>query len=114
MAETTQPTNAVIVARLDNLISDVTEIKDSLRCHIESQDKFERNALVEHARIGDRGDAAHRRLDETEKRIKALEDAIQPIIYANKVMTWIGGILALSVIGLIWMIITQQVRLVFP
>jgi len=46
--------------------------------------------------------------------IDSLQKSVQPLIFANKVMMWLAGILGTSIIILIWSLITGQAQVVFP
>lgn len=111
---------AVLIERIETLRVDISELKQLMMTHIEAQEQDQRQYLREHAKVEASTVAAHRRLDDLEKLTaglvndtKALKDAIQPLIFANKILTWVGVLLGGSVVALIWSIITGQVTLVF-
>lgn len=131
MPATSQPASnnaAVLNERVVSIQSDIGEIKSSLACVSSNLERLERLYLVEHEKLSGRLDVTSRRLDEqitrsndNTKRIEEitnqvikLEKSIQPLIFSNKILIWLGGILGASVVALIWMIITGQVALVFP
>ncbi len=112
--------NDVLVERVDAVIESQTEIKEMILRLDDRLRAIEREQVVEHVKLEAKADAAHRRLDEHEKRISAneasinaLKDLIAPLVTANRIMTWIGGALGISVIALIWALITGQAHILF-
>lgn len=135
-----QTSQQVLVERLSNLQTDVTDIKStslpkieaSIACFGGNLDRLERLYLVEHEKMNSKVDAAHRRLDDhagkiTDQSVRSetntrrieeiavqiikLEKTIQPLI---KILVWLGVTFFGSLIALIWSIVTHQVTLVFP
>jgi hypothetical protein len=123
-----QTSQQVLIERLSNLQADMTDIKGSIACFSGNLERLERLYLVEHEKLVGKVDAAFRRIDEQGARSDAntrrieditnqlikLEKSIQPLVFSNKILAWIGVTLGGSVIALIWMVITHQVTLVFP
>lgn len=112
---------AVILERIDSLRDDIAEVKAGMSDVTSWRHEFEKRYEVAHNDIDHKANLAHQRIDEIKLKqeentaqIKALRDAIQPMIYTNKVLSFIGGTLGVSVIALIWAIMTGQVSLVFP
>lgn len=110
-----------ILATLTALHEDVGELKSSLNAHNNREFEFQREYEREHGKVVSKADAAHRRLDDLEKvidsntkTIKALSESIKPLLFANKLMSFVAAGFGLSVIGLIWAIIIGQVHLVLP
>ena len=54
------------------------------------------------------------RIDETEKAIAYINKVLPSLIFSNRLMTGLAGVLGVSVVGLIWSLITGQVNLTFP
>ena len=54
------------------------------------------------------------RLDQIEAQLDQIAKDLQPLVLANRVTVWIAGALGVSVIGLIWAILTHQLLLVVP
>ena len=120
--------NEVIIERLEHLRCDIQEIKAALEKRGEQDQKFRDEYQREYAKVDGKTEKAHTRIDElnqrmaamstqTESNQKALEDlqkAIQPLVTANKILVWIGGVLGVSTVALIWSLITGQAQLVFP
>lgn len=112
--------HAVLVERLKNLQDDLVKIDQGVSSLNDKFGCFERGYLVEHAKVVNRADEAHARLADHLKRIEMLEarfeqlsKLISPLIQTNKIVVWIGGALGLSVLGLVWSILTGQVTLLF-
>jgi len=117
----------VLIERITNLQLDVSEIKKSVNVLDDIQREFQREYLTEHAKVVQEATAAHRRLDEFEKRLEernkemdkmriqmeAIQKAIAPMISAYRMLVFLGSALGLSVLALIWSMITGQVQLVF-
>jgi hypothetical protein len=53
-------------------------------------------------------------LKDHEARIRALEDAVKPILVLNKILGVIGGAFIVTLIAFIWSIITHQVTIIVP
>lgn len=111
---------AVLVERLSNMQTDVTEICANIGALVTGFQEFRQLYLLEHASVVNRTEAHEktlvdhgRKLEELEKDYKKLYEMITPLIHTNKIVVWIGAVLGLSVLGLIWSIITGQVVLVF-
>jgi hypothetical protein len=112
-----EPSIEVILERMTIMQKDIGDIKRLL-------DKNEERlqlAMVERIKIGQESHAAHRRLDECQPRrelmerdIQEIRDVMRPLITANKIMVYLASALMLSVLGLVWGLITSQVQLVFP
>lgn len=111
---------AVLVERLKNVQDDLVKIDRGVCALNEKLSAFERSYLVEHAKVVNRADEAHakltdhlRRIERLETSFEALSKMIQPLINTNKIVVWIGGALGLSVLGLVWSLLTGQVTLLF-
>jgi len=111
---------AVLEERLSNLQSDITQIGCNVSTLITGFHDFRNTYVSEHAKVVSRTEAHgetlidhKKRIEELEKEYKKLLDMITPLIQTNKVVVWIGAVLGMSVLGLIWAIITGQVTLLF-
>jgi len=111
---------AVLVERLSNLQGDIAKIDSGINDIGERFMTFEKSYLLEHAKVANRADDAHQKLVDQNDRIKTLEtefkklsDMIQPLITTNKAVVWIGGVLGVSALGLVWSVMTGQVVLLF-
>jgi len=87
--------------------------------------EFNKEYITKHVTVENKVTAAHIRLDSLEnkvdKRITEIEKAILdiqkmliPMVSANKILTFIAAGFGISIIGLIWSLITGQVQLGFP
>lgn len=118
---TTKQTLDVISTNLEHVKETVDVIKTDVKCLDQKQNAFEKTYIKEHQIVvsmatDNREEVirAHRRIDDIEKSMKELQQAIQPLVLTNKILTVLGGILATSVIALIWSILTHQVSIIFP
>lgn len=110
----------VLLERLSNVQTDVSDIKATVKCIEKRETTFERQYIKENAAVVQRASEAHNRLDSVEqeqktqrKLITDLQKTIQPLVATNKIISWMGGILGASVLLLIWLLITGQVQLLF-
>jgi len=120
-SNTTRQSLDLISNKLDHVKETVDTIKTDVKCLDQKQNAFEKTYIKEHQIVvsmatDNREEVirAHRRIDEIEKSMKELQRTIQPLVATNKILTVLGGILATSVIALIWSIVTHQVSIVFP
>ena len=100
----------VLRERLDTVQRDLKEIKNGVKDIDKNQRKLSEEFLVACEQNAHRDE----RLDKHDERIKAIEDAIKPMIFAYKILAWVGTLLGGSIFVLVWMVITGQVQLVFP
>ena len=118
---TTQPSNnAVIIERLEGLSLILIEIKIALKEAQEQARLFQIDYERRHAILEAQAAAAHLRLDEHEKGLKSMEDAqtatakiVAGLALQAKLINFIGAALGVSIIALIWGILTHQVALAF-
>jgi len=86
--------------------------------------EFNKEYITKHVTVENKVTAAHIRLDSLEnkvdKRITEIDKAILdiqkmliPMVSANKILTFIAAGFGISIIGLIWSLITGQVQLGF-
>ena len=104
----------IILERVKYIQESMKGLIESVKCLTDAQQHFLQEYIKAHTIIEQKTTAAHDRLDDHEDRLDTLEKAIQPLILANKLLIWIGGILGVSIITLIWMLITQQVQIIWP
>ena len=111
---------AVLEERMTNLQTDITQIGCNVSTLVTGFQDFRHKYVEEHAKVVSRTEAHDitlvdhkKRIEELEKEYRKLLDMITPLIHTNKIVVWIGAVLGLSVLGLIWSIITGQVVLVF-
>jgi hypothetical protein len=115
------PQADVILERITNVQGDVSEIKTSVGCLSKDSQTFQRQYIRDHSEVTMKVSASHRRLDEHELRMKAIEaqmqelrDALHPLIITNRILGFIGGAVGLSVIALIWSLVTGRAILLIP
>ena len=111
----------VILEKIVNIQKDVSEIKTEVGCLSKNYEAFQRQYIKENAELSMKAVSAHRRLDLHEQRMKAIEnqmkeirDALHPLIFTNKILAFIGSALGLSLIALIWSLITGKAVMVIP
>jgi len=115
----------ILVSEIQGVREDLKEIKSDIKCLTEWQTDFERHYNSEHVRVDSKADAANRRLDLLEPKVEKLEkairdevqsikDALHPLKLQAKIIVWVGVVLGMSIIGLIWSIIIGQAKVVFP
>ena len=118
---TTRQSLEAISTTLDHVRDDVQEIKIDVKCLDQRQTDFEKIYVKEHQVVVDEAKMAitearkaHQRIDQIDTTLQEFQKSMQPLVYTNKILSVIGGILAASVIALIWSLITNQVSLTFP
>ena len=112
--DSTRPNMAVIDERLRVLIDAVTEIKTAVHCVDDRLDIFERQYIERHTALVSKVDTTKLKCDDHEDRIQALEKAIQGITPWMKLLAFVGSGLGVSIIALIWALLTGQATVMFP
>lgn len=84
------------------LRQDIGEIKMTLKSIEDRVRALENTEAGTHPLIESRIDAAWRKLEDHEKRMSLLSEAVQQLQHANKLMTWLGGLLGSAV--LLWLV----------
>lgn len=114
------PDTEIILERIANLAEDLKGVASDVKEHNDRERKFEQKYIEAHSELVNSTNNAHsriddlkRRVEENDKAIKQLQQAIQPLIQANRILTWLAILLGSSIIALIWMIITHQVTIVW-
>lgn len=106
-------TNQVLNERLELLIAHVAELKEMVSRLAEQVRVLEKDALAEQVRAQAKLEAAHHRLDEQEKALAHAQKILPDLVTASRIGTYLGGALILSVMALIWALITGQAHLTF-
>ena len=113
--------NDVILEKINNVQGDVSEIKQDVKNLSNNYRAFERESIRERANLVGKVNAAQtyaeenrRRIVDIEKKMTEIQNALQPLIATNKLLAFIGGALGISIIALIWALITGQAILAFP
>lgn len=104
----------VIKERQDNMVEDIKEIKTSVKSLDDCQRQFQLVYTEEHERVVSSATLAHKRIDEvlfwkaeTEKRIKAIEDALIAQKTMNAILVFVATVLGGAVIMYIWDMLVQ-------
>lgn len=95
--------------RLDQVARDVAEIKAMMRAVEERVRALENHEAGSHPLMESRIDAAWRKIEEHDRRVKAIEEVVSRLDHSNRLMAWLGGILGSTV--LIWLV-TQILQVV--
>ena len=98
-----------IKEKQDRMNDDIKEIKQTVKGLDESQRNFAVTYAEEHERVVNAASMAHKRIDEvliwkyeTEKRIKAIEEALVAQKAMNRVLVFIATIIGSAAIMYIW------------
>ena len=125
----TTPSNIIIAERLEGLRQEMQEFRrtnaDDLRdLKISNAElaaavrTLAETYKVEHVKVLKDVAALERRMDVIDDpkdgKLTKLINEVQPLIFANRIMVWVFVSLGVSVIALIFSILTHQVTLVFP
>ena len=110
----------VVITHLEHVREDIGEIKENVKSLDKREAEFERMYVKEHTILADKAEDAHKRIDKQEDEISTLKnevrvicDKLSPIIQGHKIMVFIGAALGMSVLALIWSLITGNVELLF-
>jgi hypothetical protein len=104
----------VIVERIEELRKDIIEIKNDVTQTCKLISDFQLFYTREHAKLEVMTLEMLKDLAKHEVRIETLDALIRPLIFQNKIVASIGGILLLAVVGILVAIFTHQITLVFP
>lgn len=111
---TTRDILIAIKEKTDRMNEDIKEIKSTVKGLDECQRDFQLLYTEEHERVVNSATHAHKRLDEvllwkyeTEKRIKAIEEALVAQKSMNRVLVFIATIIGSAAIMYIWNVIIQ-------
>ena len=114
MPSPTQPNMGVIMEKIANIQSDVSEIKTLLTGHVETQTKFEQETMSSRAVTSEKMMRVQALVDNHEERLKSLENIVRRLVYTDAILRWAAVVFMGSVITFIWSIITHQVTIGFP
>ena len=117
----TPTSNAVLLERIENVIKKVDALASDIKCNAADFTKFAKEYEGSHTLVVESDKQAHKRIDDLNKRMdafdeamKKLADSIHPLIFTNKILTWLAVLLGSSIVALIWSILTHTVELVTP
>ena len=104
----------VIIERIEELRRDIIAIKNDVTQTCKLVSDFQLFYTREHTKLEAMTLEMLRDLAKHDVRIETLEALIRPLVFQNKIVASIGGILLLAVIGILFAIFTHQITLVFP
>ena len=116
-----QISNAVLLEKINNVLKEVGEMSSDIRCNSADFSRFANEYAGAHVEVVESTKNAHKRIDELKMRMDALDasmkrltDSIHPLIYTNKILTWLAVGFGGSIMALIWAILTHTVELITP
>lgn len=104
----------VIIERIDMLRLDIIEIKNDVTATCKLFVDFQLFYAREHAKLEAITSEILKDVAKHDVKLEILETLIKPLIFQNKIVASIGGVLLLAVIGILIAIFTHQITLVFP
>ena len=104
----------VVLARIEDLRIDVTEVKNNIITTCKLVNDFQLIYTREHAKLETITLEMLKDIAKHDVRLEVLEALIKPLVFQSKVIMWIGGIFAVSAFSLLFAIFTHQITLVFP
>lgn len=108
------PSNTQVLSeRLELLIANMAELKDMMARLADQVRVLEKDGLADQVRVAAKLEAAHYRLDEHEKALAQAQKILPDLVTANRIATYVGGALVLSVMALVWALVTGQAHLTF-
>lgn len=105
---------AVVIERLEMIRCKQDELSDGIQRILDWRREFETSNAVEHSDVKSKVEASLRKGDDHERRIVDLEKAIAPLVLTNRILAFLASGLVLSIMALIWSILTGQVNVVYP
>jgi hypothetical protein len=113
-------TNAELRVYVEKIVADIADLKTSLKEHDRVERDFQREYWQRHTKVAESAERAHFRIDDLVETIREIKDwhkklgeSITPLMHTNKIILFIGGALGLSVLALIWSLITGQAIIIF-
>lgn len=105
--------NAVLAEKIDNLQVSLDRMEKSIDKLDGEQRQSELDAIRDNTRIENKADAANVRIDKMAVKVSSIEMELPSLIIAYRIMATVGSVLGISVIGLIWALITGQAHISF-
>lgn len=99
---------ALVQQRVDGLVVTMTRLESTLTQTLTEQGRELRVLQSEHVQRCAMNDNMHRLVEDHEKRLDALEE-LAPAI---RIVIWLGAVLGVSILGLIWALITGSAQIV--
>jgi hypothetical protein len=111
----------LLAEKIGQMSAVLIEVKNAVQARDDMLQKFYTEYKVEHLRVTDMASGANKRLDRVENEIgevtsnmSKIQEAMRPLISANKFLVWLGAAVGIMVVGLLWAILTNQVMVVMP
>ena len=104
----------VIIERIEDLRREIATIKNDVTLTCKLLSDFQLFYTKEHTKLEAMTLEMLRDVAKHDVRLEVLEALIKPLIFQNKIVAAIGGILLLAVMGILVSIFTHQVTLIFP
>ena len=104
----------VIIERIEELRRDIIAIKNDVTQTCKLVSDFQLFYTKEHTKLEALTLEMLRDLAKHDVRIETLEALIRPLVFQNKIVASVGGILLLAVVGMLFAIFTHQITLVCP
>jgi uncharacterized protein involved in exopolysaccharide biosynthesis len=86
------------------------EFRVSLKTTRGDVDELKLNCAVRCQQV----DAQEKDVEKVGSRLEALEEEMEKLAPAVRIVIWVGGALGVSVVALIWALITGQAQVIFP
>lgn len=113
---------SAILSKVEELRLDISAVAGKVDGLSANYQAFQINYTGAHVDVVSKTDAAHRRLDDHEKKLFELSKALQEeerltiticeqVKQMKAIMAWIGGAVGVLVVALLWEILTHQVLL---
>jgi predicted RNase H-like nuclease (RuvC/YqgF family) len=99
-----------LTGRVNQIACGIDDIKNMLKNMEERIRKLENDEAGAHPLMESRIDAAWRKIEEHDRRMKTLEDMAARLDHNNRLLSWLGGILGSTVIVWLVMQILQTVK----
>ena len=120
VGELVAPTVAALMESIEKLGKDLAEIKATLDKHVADQVEFVISHEVRLNKLDTRVETVETDTRELEydqkeltKQIRVNEKQIAALTFQARIVSWVAGVLGVSVIALIWSLITGHAALVF-
>ena len=107
----TVPNYAVLLERIGNLQDDVRELYIKIDALMAEQRTFNVQYTKGHAELLADVKDHEKRLADVEKLADTLKDLVSPLVFANKILIFIGSTLMLMIIAFLWALLTHKVIL---
>jgi hypothetical protein len=108
----------LIFKRLEDVAADIKDIRKALDCIDEKQNSFiltytkAHEELTARVVLQEKGATTNGvRIDKIEAAMEALKSSVTPLILMSKVLMTVGTFFLVSLMGLIWAILTHSVEI---